>query len=67
MILFLPLAKNYDTSVNASRLGSLMDLVIDGENGIHFESGNSDDLAMYNSKLLKDDDLKQNSAIMGES
>jgi len=54
----LHLAMSYGKPVIASRLGSLMDLIKDEENGILFEANNSDDLARCISKLLKDNELK---------
>jgi len=54
----LHLAMSYGKPVIASRLGSLMDLIKDEENGILFEANNSDDLTRCISKLLKDEDLK---------
>jgi len=54
----LHLAMSYGKPIIASRLGSLMDLIHDGENGILFEAKNSNDLARCISKLLKDKELK---------
>lgn len=54
----LHLAMSYGKPVIASRLGSLMDLIKDEENGVLFEAGNSDDLARCITKLLKDLGLK---------
>jgi glycosyltransferase involved in cell wall biosynthesis len=46
----------YSKPVLASRIGSLPELVHDGENGFLFEAGNHDDL-MQKIKILDDDEL----------
>lgn len=55
----LHLAMSYGKPIIASRLGSLRDLITDGENGILFEAGNSDELAKCITKVLVDKDLKK--------
>lgn len=55
----LHLAMSYGKPVIASRLGSLADLIKDGENGLLFEACNSEELSKKILKLLMDDELKE--------
>lgn len=53
----LHLAMSYGKPIIASRLGSLEDIIEDGENGILFEAGNSNELSEKIIILLDNDEL----------
>lgn len=50
-------SQKYGTPVIGARIGGIPELVIDGENGLLFESGNSDDLAEKIQELWSDEDM----------
>ncbi len=52
-------SQKYGTSVIGARIGGIPELVIDGENGLLFESGNADDLAEKIRELWADEDRLQ--------
>lgn len=52
-------SQKYGTPVIGARIGGIPELVIDGENGLLFESGNADDLAEKIQELWSDEDMLQ--------
>jgi len=52
-------SQKYGTPVIGARIGGIPELVINGDNGLLFESGNADDLAEKIQKLWSDGDMLQ--------
>lgn len=52
-------SQKYGTPVIGARIGGIPELVIDGENGLLFESGNAEDLAKKIRELWADEDMLQ--------
>lgn len=52
-------SQKYGTPVIGANIGGIPELVIDGENGLLFESGNAEDLANMIQKLWRKDSLRE--------